>query len=169
MLMAALVIRDAGPEDAGTILGLIRELAAFEQEPDAVVATEADLRRDGWGAVPRFYCRLAVLDHVVCGYALWFFNYSTWRGRVGLYLEDLYVTPAARGQGVGERLVRDVARIALGQGAGRLDFNVLDWNPARGFYARLGIHELAGWRPYRLEAAGLAELAGQLSGGIDEA
>ncbi|HLY54969.1 MAG TPA: GNAT family N-acetyltransferase, partial [Stellaceae bacterium] len=85
--MSEPVIRDAVPGDAAAILRLIKELAAFEREPDAVVATAADLVRDGWGPTPRFSCRIAELDGEVCGFALWFFNYSTWRGRAGIYLE----------------------------------------------------------------------------------
>ena len=158
--MAEITIREAVPEDAGTILALIRELAAYEREPDAVVATEADLRRDGWGETPRFSCRIALLDGRPCGFTLWFFNYSTWRGRAGIYLEDLYVAGWARGHGVGELLVRDMAAIAVRHGAERLDFNVLSWNPARGFYEKLGIRHLADWVPYRIDGAALQALGG---------
>ena len=170
--MAEPVIRAAAPGDAAAILRLIKELAAFEREPDAVVATEADLVRDGWGPTPRFSCRIAELDGEVCGFTLWFFNYSTWRGRAGIYLEDIYVTPAARGRGVGERLIRDLAEIAAARGAWRLDFNVLHWNPARGFYEKLGVRHLADWLPYRIDGEalrGLAEGRDQARGSTDEA
>jgi GNAT superfamily N-acetyltransferase len=157
--MPDITIRDARPEDCGEILRLVKELAAYEREPDAVVATEADFRRDGFSETKRFSCRIAEIDGAVCGFALWFFNYSTWRGRAGIYLEDIYVSPAARGHGAGERLIRDIAKIAVAHGAPRLDFNVLTWNPARGFYERLGVPPLEGWVPYRAEGEALARLA----------
>jgi GNAT superfamily N-acetyltransferase len=157
--MPAITIRAAEPADAPTILALIRELAAFEKQPDAVVATEADLLRDGWGPTPRFSCLIGELDGKACAFALWFPNYSTWEGRAGLYLEDLYVAPWARGRGVGERLVVAIAGIAVAQGARRLDFNVLDWNPARAFYHRLGITHRDDWLPYRVDGEALKQLA----------
>jgi GNAT superfamily N-acetyltransferase len=170
--MPEITLRDAAPDDVGAILAMIRELATFENEPDAVEATEADLLRDGFGAVPRFQCRLAELDGRVCGFALWFFNYSTWVGRAGLYLEDFYVRPWARRHGVGERLLRDLARIAVEHQAGRLDLNVLAWNPARQFYERLGIRHLDSWLPDRIAGAALrrfARGADQGPGATDEA
>ena len=152
-------IRDAAPEDVPAILSLIRALAEFEKQPDAVVATEADLLRDGWGPQKRFSCRLAELDGGVVGFALWFYNYSTWEGRAGLYLEDLYVSPEARGQGLGERMIVDLAQIAVREGLRRLDLSVLDWNPARGFYDRLGLQHRADWLPYRITGEALVALA----------
>ncbi len=154
-----ITIRAAEPEDVPVILQLIRDLAIFEKQPDAVVATEADLLRDGWGPTPRFGCRIAELDGVPCGFALWFYNYSTWEGRAGIYLEDLYVSPAARGRGVGEKLVIDVAQIAVAEGARRLDLNVLGWNPARAFYHRLGVTHRDDWLPYRVDGEALRQLA----------
>jgi GNAT superfamily N-acetyltransferase len=155
----AIAIRAAEPADVPIILMLIRELAAFEQQPDAVVATEADLLRDGWGPAPRFGCRIAELDGKPCGFTLWFYNYSTWEGRAGIYLEDLYVAPWARDRGIGERLVVDIARLAVAEGARRLDFNVLGWNPARAFYHRLGITHRDDWLPYRVDGEALRQLA----------
>jgi GNAT superfamily N-acetyltransferase len=152
-------IRAATPEDVPVILQLVRELAAFEKQPDAVVATEADLLRDGWGPTPRFGCSIAELNGAPCGFALWFYNYSTWEGRAGIYLEDLYVSPAARGRSIGEKLMIEVARIAVAEGARRLDFNVLDWNPARAFYHRLGITHRDDWLPYRIDGEALKLLA----------
>jgi len=154
-----ITIRAAEPADVPVILQLIRDLAMFEKQPDAVVATEADLLRDGWGPTPRFGCRIAELDGVACGFALWFYNYSTWEGRAGIYLEDLYVSPAARGRGVGEQLVIDVAKIAVAEGARRLDLNVLGWNPARAFYHRLGVTHRDDWLPYRVDGEALRQLA----------
>jgi len=168
--MTTITIRDAGPDDAGSILAMVKELAAYEREEEAVLATEEDILRDGWGPQKRFSCLIAEADGRICGFALWVFNYSTWLGRAGIYLEDLYVQAWARGLGVGERLIRDLARIAVAHGAQRLDFNVLTWNPARGFYEKLGISAHDGWIPYRAEGASLVRLAGdQESGPIDEA
>jgi GNAT superfamily N-acetyltransferase len=156
--MSDIVIRDAVPADVPKILELVKELATFEREPEAVIATEADFLRDGWGPSPRFFCRMAELDGRVCGFALWFFNYSTWRGHAGLYIEDLYVSPWARGHGIGARLVKDLARIAVAEGASRLDLSVLEWNPAREFYHRLGLVHRADWLPYRIEGEALLRL-----------
>ena len=159
--MTEIQIRDALPADVPAILRMIRELAEFERQPDSVVATEADLLRDGWGPQQRFSCRMAELDGAVCGFALWFYNYSTWEGRAGIYLEDLYVSPAARGRGVGERLIVDLAALAVREGLCRLDLSVLDWNPARDFYHRLGLEQRADWVPYRITGAALRALAAQ--------
>ena len=159
--MAKIHLRDATPEDVPTILALIKELALFEREPDAVVATEADLLRDGFGPEKRFGCRVVELDGRVKGFALWFFSYSTWLGRAGIYLEDLYVAEAARGHGLGRRLIVDMAQVAVRHGAQRLDLSVLDWNPARGFYERLGILHRADWAPYRIDGEALQQLAAE--------
>lgn len=157
--MPEIRIRDAGPDDVPAILRMIRALAEFERQPDAVVATEADLLRDGWGPEKRFACRIAELDGAVVGFALWFHNYSTWEGRAGIYLEDLYVSPSARGHGVGERMIVDLAQIAIRNGLRRLDLSVLDWNPARDFYHRLGLQHRLDWLPYRVTGAALEALA----------
>ncbi|HEV2676672.1 MAG TPA: GNAT family N-acetyltransferase [Aliidongia sp.] len=157
--MAKIHLRDASPEDVPTILALIKELAMFEREPDAVVATEDDLLRDGFGPEKRFGCRVVELDGRVVGFALWFFSYSTWLGRAGIYLEDLYVAEAARGHGLGRRLIIDMAQVAVRHEAPRLDLSVLDWNPARGFYERLGIQHRADWAPYRIDGEALRRLA----------
>ncbi len=152
-------IRDAAAEDVPAILRLVRALAEFENEPDAVVATEADYLRDGWGPQKRFSCRLAELDGAIVGFALWFYNYSTWAGRAGIYLEDLFVLPEARGQGLGERMIVDLAQIAVREGLPRLDLSVLDWNPARDFYHRLGLEHRVEWLPYRVTGEALTALA----------
>ena len=157
--MSAITVRAAGPEDVGTILGFVRALARFEQMPDAVIASEADLLRDGFGPEPRFEARLALVDGKPCGFTLFFTSYSTWEGRPGLYLEDIYVDDAARRRGVGRALLADLARIALDRGYRRLDLSVLDWNPARGFYERVGIRHNDGWLPYRVRGEALAALA----------
>ena len=157
--MAEIRIRDAVPEDVPAILRLVRALAEFEHQPDAVVATETDLRRDGWGPQKRFSCRIAEVDGAAVGFALWFYSYSTWEGRAGLYLEDLYVSPEARGRGLGEQMIVDLARIAVREGLRRLDLSVLDWNPARGFYHRLGLQHRSDWLPYRVAGEALTALA----------
>jgi len=156
--MTSIQIRDATPEDCGTLLQLVRDLAAYERAPDAVVATEADLRRDGFGSERRFEARLAILDGRAAGFTLFFPNYSTWEGRAGLYLEDLFVAEWARGHGLGRRLIADLAAIALARGWRRLELSVLDWNPARGFYKALGFEHKQEWLGYRLTGAALETL-----------
>jgi GNAT superfamily N-acetyltransferase len=156
---AGIAIRFATAEDAPLLLRLIRELAAFERAPDAVVATEADLLRDGFGPDPKFEAILAFLDGEPAGCALFHTRFSTWLGRPGLYLEDLYVVEAARGKGVGKRLMTRLAAIAVERGWGRIDFHVLDWNPAREFYHRLGMHHHGEWLRYGADEAALKRLA----------
>jgi GNAT superfamily N-acetyltransferase len=165
-------IRPATPADAASILGLIRELADYEHEPNAVVATEADLLRDGWGlaadgATPllpagplRFVALMAELDGAAAGFALYFNSYSTWLGHHGIRLEDLYVTPALRGRGIGKALLARLARIAIDEGCGRLEWDVLDWNePAIAVYRRIGGAMQTEWRIMRLAGEALAKLA----------
>lgn len=157
-------IRRAGPEDVDTILGLIQELAEYEREPDAVLASRDDLLRDGFGERPLFTVELAVEaaaeGEAVLGMALHFPNYSTWEGRRGIYLEELYVRPSARRRGIGKALILHLARELKRIGGARLDLSVLDWNqPARDFYAALGFNDQATWRPYRLTGEALARAA----------
>jgi GNAT superfamily N-acetyltransferase len=159
--MSAISIRAATREDIGTLLAFVHALAAFERMPDAVSASAADLLRDGFGPTPRFEARLAVLDGKPCGFSLFFTSYSTWEGRPGLYLEDIFVEERARRHGVGRRLIADLAAIALERDYRRLDLSVLDWNPARAFYERLGIRHKQGWLPYRVSGDALAALARQ--------
>ena len=157
--MAEIVIREAVAEDAPAILALVRALALFEQAPEAVRATAEDFRRDGFGDRPAFRCLLAEVAGRPAGFALWFFNFSTWEGRRGIYLEDLFVEPWARGLGLGERLVRRLAAIAVAEGCARLDLWVLHWNPARRFYERLGLRRMTDWLPYRVDGEALRRLA----------
>jgi GNAT superfamily N-acetyltransferase len=131
-------IRFATADDVALLLQLIRELATYERAPDAVLATEGDLRRYGFGHNPRFEALLAFLDDQPAGFGLFFPHFSTWRGRPGLYLEDLYVREWARGRGVGRLLMTKLAAIAIERDWPALHFMVLDWNPARDFYQRLG-------------------------------
>jgi GNAT superfamily N-acetyltransferase len=157
--MSEIEIRDTMPADVGTLLQLIKDLAAFEREPDAVKTTEADLLRDGFGPEPRFLSRLARLDGRPAGFTLFFPNYSTWEGRAGLYLEDIFVAEWARGHGVGRRLMQDLAAIAVARGWTRFDFSVLGWNPARAFYHALGFDHRAEWLPYRMSGEALKDFA----------
>ena len=159
--MGAIKLRFATPGDLGLMLQLVRELAAYEKSPDAVVATEDDLLRYGFGRERRFEALLAFVGDQPAGLALFFPNFSTWRGRPGLYLEDLYVSEWARGFGVGRRLMTRLAAIAIERGCARLDFAVLDWNPARGFYHRLGIETRPDWLLYRATDDVLRRLATQ--------
>lgn len=157
----AITIRFVAPEDAGLVLRLIRALAAYEKAPEAVVATEADLVRYGFGPDPQFEAILAFVDGEPAGLALFHSRFSTWLGRPGMYLEDLYVTEAARGLGVGRRLMARLAAIAVERGWGRIDFQVLDWNPARNFYHRLGMQHLGEWLRYGANDEALRRLAAE--------
>ena len=154
-------IRFTTADDAGLLLQLIRELAAYERAPSAVVATEEDLRRYGFGPERQFEALLAFLDSEPAGFALFHPRFSTWLGRPGVYLEDLFVTTAARGNGVGRRLMTRLAAIAVERGWERIDFQVLDWNPARDFYRRLGLEHLGEWLRYGGDAAALRHLGAE--------
>lgn len=156
---AGITVRSATAEDVPLLLRFIRQLAVFERAPDSVVATEEDLRRHGFGPEPRFEAILAFLGGEPAGCALFHSRFSTWLGRPGLYLEDLYVAEAARGKGVGKRLMARLAEIAVERGWGRIDFHVLDWNPAREFYHRLGMENLSEWLRYGADEAALQRLA----------
>jgi GNAT superfamily N-acetyltransferase len=160
----ATTIRNAVSGDVPLILEFIRGLAVYEREPDAVTATQADLLRDGFGENPYFHCLIAEQDGPEgirpAGFAFYFFNYSTWTGRPGLYLEDLFVNPEFRGLGIGKALLARVAAIAVEKGCPRLQWEVLDWNtPAVDFYAALGADFLDEWRNVRMTGEALAKLA----------
>jgi GNAT superfamily N-acetyltransferase len=157
----ATTIRDATPADVPEILRFIRALAAYERDPDAVTATEAGLLRDGFGSNPFYFCLIAEQDGQPAGFALYFFNYSTWLGRPGLYLEDLFVHPEFRGLGIGKALLKKVAAFALEKGCLRLQWEVLDWNtPAIDFYRAMGAEFLDSWRNVRISGGALERLAG---------
>jgi len=159
--MPDLVIRPAAPADAGVIFGFIRELAEYERLLHAVEATEADIVRDLFGPSPRAFCDIAELDGAPVGFALWFYNYSTFKGRAGIYLEDLFVRPTARGHGAGKALLRRLAKRCVDEGLGRLEWAVLDWNaPAIGFYDALGAEALQDWIVRRVSGEALVKLAG---------
>lgn len=156
----AIHIRPATRADVPQILAFIRALAAYEREPDAVVATEEGLTRDGFGPNPFYSCLIAERDGAPAGFALYFFNYSTWLGRPGLYLEDLFVLPELRGHGVGKALLRRVAQAAVENNCPRLQWEVLDWNtPAIDFYRAMGAEFLDEWRNVRVTGEALRKLA----------
>jgi GNAT superfamily N-acetyltransferase len=153
-------IRTATETDAGTLLALIKDLAVYEKQPASVVqATEEDLRRDGFGPQRRFEARLAFIDGKPVGFTLFFADYSTWEGRPGLFLEDIFVAESARRRGVGRALMADLAAIVLARGWRRINFRVLAWNPARQFYHALGFAHIDEWLPYRIEGDALRRLA----------
>ncbi len=153
-------IRPARRADVPQILAFIRELAEYERLSHAVVATEADLLGSLFGREPCAHALLATRDAEPVGFAVYFYNFSTFLGRPGLYLEDLYVRPAARGLGIGRRLLVTLARLAVERGCGRMEWAVLDWNePAIGFYRKLGAAPNADWTTYRLSGEALGKLA----------
>jgi GNAT superfamily N-acetyltransferase len=153
-------IRHATPDDADLVFHFVNELARYEREPEAVVCTAGDLRQQLGSASPPFSCLLAELEGEPVGFALYFFNYSTWRGRPGLYLEDLFVVPEARGRGAGKQLLVELARIAVARGCARMEWTVVDWNePAIDFYRALGARRLDGWQLFRLTGPALEALA----------
>ncbi|MFJ6906899.1 GNAT family N-acetyltransferase [Streptomyces griseoluteus] len=156
------MIRTARPDDVPVIHTMIRELAEYEKEPDEARATEAQLREALFGERPAAYAHLAVDDATgePAGFALWFLNFSTWRGVHGIYLEDLYVRPTARGGGHGRALLTELARICAERGYERLEWSVLNWNrPAIGFYEKLGARPQDEWTVYRLTDGALTDLA----------
>lgn len=158
----AITIRPAVPADVPQILAFIRALAAYEREPHAVTATQDDLLRDGFGPNPFYSCLIAESDGSPSGFAFYFFNYSTWLGRPGLYLEDLFVLPEFRGLGIGKALLQRVAAVAVQHRCPRLQWEVLDWNtPAIDFYRAMGAEFLDAWRNVRVSGDALLRLAGE--------
>jgi GNAT superfamily N-acetyltransferase len=158
-----LTLRPATRADVPIILSLIHGLAEYERAPNAVVATEADLLRDGFDSpAPKFRVIIAEWDGAPVGMAFYFFNYSTWLGKPGLYLEDLFVTPDFRSRGIGLALFRELARIAIRENCYGLRWQVLDWNtPAVNFYEALGAEHMKEWWTMRLTGRSLQKLADQ--------
>jgi GNAT superfamily N-acetyltransferase len=156
-----LVIRKAEPRDVPQILAFVRRLAEYEQLPHEVVATEEDLLRDGFGEAPaRYFCLMAEWEGAPAGFAFYFHTYSTWLGRWGMYLEDIFVLPELRGRGIGKALLVELARIAVKERCGRVNWQVLDWNaPAIEFYRGLGAKMLTEWETFRLTGEALERLA----------
>ncbi len=155
-----LCIRPAEDKDISLIVQLIRDLAEYEREPDQAVATEHDIRRDGFSGNPKFRVLIAEWDGEAAGFALFFYNYSTWLGRAGLYLEDLFVRPEFRGKGIGKALLTRLAKIAVKEGCGRFEWQVLNWNtPALEFYESLGARVMNEWSTMRITGEPLRNLA----------
>jgi len=156
----ATTIRTATPADIPEILNFIRALAVYERAPEAVIATEADLLRDGFGANPFYFCLIAEHNGQPAGFAFYFFDYSTWLGRPGIYLEDLFVHPEFRGLGIGKALLKQVAAVALEKNCARLKWSVLDWNtPAIDFYRAMGAEFMEEWTNVRIAGEALDRLA----------
>lgn len=155
-----LTVRQATPADIPLILAYIRELAEYERAPEKAVATPADLERHMFGDAPLIFCELAQWEGRDAGFALYFFNFSTWEGRPGLYLEDLFVRPEFRGCGIGKVLLQRLARIAVDKGCSRYVWQVLDWNtPSIQFYEAMGAKVMHDWLTCRVEGEALQKLA----------
>jgi GNAT superfamily N-acetyltransferase len=159
--MPAIEIRPAKIDDAALILRFITELAVYEKAEHEVVASESDIRESLFGGAGPARALICSVDGVAAGFAVYFFNYSTWQGRKGLYLEDLYLTPAYRELGAGKALLQHLARIAVQEGCGRFEWSVLDWNePALQFYRSIGALPLEEWVRHRMAGSALVEFAG---------
>lgn len=157
-----LTIRPARRGDAATVLRFVRELAEYEREPDAVAATEEMMDAALFGEKPKAEALIAEIDGVAVGFALFFHTFSTWTGRQGIWLEDLYVTPEARGSGAGKALVSHIAGICLDRDCPRFEWWVLDWNePAIGFYRSIGAQAMDEWTTQRVTGDALVKLAGR--------
>src|SRR5215468_9062085 len=155
-----ITIRPAARADVAFIVDFIHGLAEYERAPNAVVTTEADIIRDGFSGTPRFHCVIADWQRKPAGFAFYFFHYSTWLGRPGLYLEDLFVRPELRGKGIGKALLSHLGQIALRENCYSMRWQVLDWNqPAIDFYERLGAKIMREWLDVRLSGDALAALA----------
>lgn len=155
------MIRPARAGDVPAIYRLVRDLADYERSLDQVSATEDDLRRSLMADQPAVFAHVAEHEGEVVGFALWFVNFTTWEGRHGIYLEDLYVRPDMRGSGHGRALLAELARICVQRGYPRLTWAVLDWNsPALGFYGSLGAATMDDWKVHQLTGTALQALAG---------
>ena len=155
-----LTIRPATASDISLIQQFIRDLAEYEREPEAAVATQEDLLRDGFGPEPKYRCVIAEWNGEPAGFAFFFYNYSTWQGKPGLYLEDLFVKPSFRGKGIGKALLLHLAKIAAAENCGRFQWQVLDWNtPAIDFYKSLGAEMMSAWLTMRIEGDNIRKLA----------
>lgn len=158
--MSNLDIRPASAGDSALILRFITDLAIYEEAEDSVVATASDIRDSLFSDASTTRALICEMDGQAIGFAVYFFNYSTWLGQHGLYLEDLYVSPEFRGMGAGKALLKHLAQIALSRNCGRFEWSVLDWNePAIRFYQSIGAKPQDEWVPYRLTGKALAELA----------
>ena len=164
-MSSAVTIRPVRPSDVPAVVSMVHELAEFERASDQCHLTEEQLQAALFTAGPALFGHVAVgPDDVPVGFALWFLNFSTWEGVHGIYLEDLYVRPTARGTGAGRDLLAALAAICVDRGYGRLDWAVLAWNPARDFYAAMGATAMDGWLLHRLSGPALSKLAERACG-----
>ncbi|MEI2265249.1 GNAT family N-acetyltransferase [Erwinia sp. CGal63] len=153
-------IRQARPADAQTIYDMIYELAVYEKAPEEVVTTPEEIRETLFGAESKTEALICEVNGATVGYAVFFSSYSTWLGRNGIYLEDLYISPDARGNGAGKALIRHIAQLAVQRRCGRLEWSVLDWNqPAIDFYKSIGAEPQSEWVRYRLAGDALVNFA----------
>ncbi len=159
--MSRIEIRPATAEDAGLIIRFITDLAIYEKAEHEVLATESDIKKSLFASDSTTSAIICNINNEPAGFAVYFFNYSTWLGQRGLFLEDLYVSPEYRGTGAGKALLKYLAKIALSKNCGRFEWNVLDWNePAIQFYQSIGAKPQDEWVGYRLTGKALEELAG---------
>jgi diamine N-acetyltransferase len=155
-------VRPARPQDASLIYSLVRELADYERLTHEVDSTQEQIAAALFGPQPRLFCDIAEWDGEAVGFALWFLNFSTFRGKHGLYLEDLFVRPALRGKGIGKALMQQLARHCLDKDLARFEWTVLEWNkPSIEFYRSIGAKLLDDWRVCRMSDEALAKFAGQ--------
>ena len=159
------MIRRARPEDVPAVVGLVHELAAYEREPESCTLTDAQLHAAVFGPDAVAHCHVAEVAGEVVGCAIWFRNFSTWRGVPGVYLEDLFVQPAHRGSGIGRQLLAALAAVCVERGYARLEWQVLDWNePSIGFYRALGAVSMDEWTTFRLDGEALTAFAERAAG-----
>jgi GNAT superfamily N-acetyltransferase len=157
--LSSLHIRSARSEESAVILQLIKDLAEYEKAPDQVEATESDLKATIFGKEPKVFCDVVEIDGEIAGIAIWFLNYSTWQGKHGIYLEDLFIKPEYRGRGYGKALLVHLAKLCEEKGYGRFQWWVLDWNsPAIEFYRSLGAEAMDEWTVYRVSGKALKDL-----------
>lgn len=158
--MTDLVIRSATPNDAAAIMQFIIDLAVYEKAVEEVVSTEQHILDTLFCETPQAFALIAEIDGQTVGYAIYFFSYSTWLGKHGIYLEDLYISPEHRGSGAGKALLKELAQIAVAKNCGRVEWSVLDWNePSIKFYEAMGAVPKDGWTIYRLCDQALSDFA----------
>jgi GNAT superfamily N-acetyltransferase len=162
-LASEIKVRPATVDDVELLHKFSVDLSTYEDEPHAVTATPQTLARDGFGKDPKFAALIAEIAGKPVGFALYTFNYSVWTGARGIFIEDIWVVPEQRRGGVARALMVALAKECVARGYKRIDLNVLDWNPARGFYEKIGLRWIKNWLPYRLSGEALAKLAGNRS------